>query len=373
MESIKYFCNYFYRNRINGEVKKVANEPLPAKQAMVQPAKRKRQTSKQKKPSKPHTRRVRHSLPKTNRKKIEPLTLETVSNDCALEIFERMDIKALCTMAEIGGRFRPLAQHVFRLKHKTLDSTTFYDHNEREKSLALAERLFKYFGSEMSSMKLVVGMCDPGYICCCTSNDAHRFLQLMEQYCCSKLDTLSMTGVNIKNDLKEFRERLPSLKTLLLKKCDFYNYSLDVFTENLTTLRLDSVVFRNWNLSREIHGPLAVFIKNSRVLEEFSLIGSYSVPQSVYLSLYNSKKLKVLQLNENQNKTDGKFEKYMNKLGSMKNLQSLDFDFFGCRAFEIFRTFVANKVSIENLSLRYFAWDDQTVEQICQMQTIKVR
>ncbi|XP_055300738.1 uncharacterized protein LOC129567656 [Sitodiplosis mosellana] len=123
--------------------------------------------------------------------------LPQLSDACLLKVFEHLDLKTLCSMADMSKHFRELSAEVFadnfdELYFLTLDRWLF-------------RRVMRKFGQYVSSISFTQTTLGPG--------DISIF-----KYC-TKLERLSLTAMQI--DSNEFEPVFARLKYLCLDSCDF--------------------------------------------------------------------------------------------------------------------------------------------------------
>lgn len=126
----------------------------------------KRNNSKELKPepSSPSSSSSSSSLPKEADEKDATLTAPKVKesslqmldmNDlCLLEMLRRMDLRELCSMAEVNVRLKDFAQKVFATKHRTVSLSSLADPIDGKYTLSKVRQLLYNFGQHIKSLTI---------------------------------------------------------------------------------------------------------------------------------------------------------------------------------------------------------------------------
>ncbi|XP_031630562.1 uncharacterized protein LOC116345392 [Contarinia nasturtii] len=355
------------RTRVSTKVENMKDEPLPAKRA--------RRSKTQNEPPTQRPRQTRYMLRNRNNEKYaaksaEPtqmnLNLLDLNDDCLLHILQNMCPTQLCNMAETCKRLQAMARYAFRLKYKRLDLKT-------SQGMNAIKRLLKNFGGQTSTLQIVhSNSCHTSLHCNCTLGKSKKLLTWIVRYCRQNLVDLTLKGFRIESDMmNKAKERFASLETLTLDTCILFDCTLNACKESLQVLHLDDVVFYSSSGFKQIYRPLLAFIRTAKVLCELSITGCHDVPMTVFAAISKLSNLKTLRLNGNTIVSETQFDQQMPQFSAMQNLTTFNFDLFGHSAFQIVHGLVANNVAIEHLELHNCPLDNGTIEQICQMQSIK--
>lgn len=125
---------------------------------------------------------------------LEPMQLLDLNDDCFYEIFERLNLVDLISMARTCVRFQQLALETFRRIHTAvnLTQTNLPGHSNigvPEMTLFQSRNLFLGFGRYIQKLELAALSFKP--------ENRYRVLQLVMSKC-SALKSLNLTGFNIK-------------------------------------------------------------------------------------------------------------------------------------------------------------------------------
>lgn len=91
---------------------------------------------------------------KTRKTKTVALKMMDMNNDCLFEMMERMELRDLCTMAEVCVRLKKLAQQFFVIKYRQLSLTQLADTSTGHCTLQKICRLFYHFGHLIKSLTI---------------------------------------------------------------------------------------------------------------------------------------------------------------------------------------------------------------------------
>lgn len=209
--------------------------------------------------------------------------VNALNDDCLQEIFERLTIKDLCSVADTCQKFRSNA--------KQIAPSRFHNYTPAADDLFCLESLLRNFGTNIKSLSIQA----------CSQLQGHSFLLALNKYCSGadcKLQTLRMLNIHIQKYsfgiLQPIFARLQQLQVLLVMADELLGKINEC--QLMRILTIDGRCHRNDN-GCSIYRTLSKF-PNLRQLELYSekwTDGNISAAEmmSCLSKVKNLKKLKI--------------------------------------------------------------------------------
>lgn len=179
--------------------------------------------------------------------------LVKLNDDCLFEIFERVPIMDLCSIAQTSVRLNVVAKQFFAKKH-----ISFIFINATVKTANQARKMFQIFGPQMLELEID--------FCFCVTN-ASRIMEAVIRYCSSSLQRLVLKSF----DIPDNRDTFTGMAKLF---------------ENLHTMHLDNVSIEGMgSISDTLFSPkgnLIDFFLKCKDLVNLSLIGGNEYHRPIF-------------------------------------------------------------------------------------------
>lgn len=291
---------------------------------------------------------------------------QLLNDDCMLEIFEYLNVKDLCTVAQVSLQFEKLAQIMFRIKYRKFKLEDHFTSISKNKLRAL----FINFGKYMEHLDITTRVFKYDWTCAtiqtytiwlikqnCTISNRLRILKLDNfsgigrnfrslEKILDNLEVLEVKRTALPYSIPQLLSKLPKAKALIVGGCfiklPISQYATTRFNPNMKVLKL--LCLEEFNTT-DVLNYIDIHFPN---LKEFHL------NLSGYLSA------------NHENYTMG-----LIRLANIKTLKKLHVNHEISPTNIFMRTLAENDVQLEQLNMRYCKFDDETISYLCKIRTIR--
>lgn len=313
-------------------------------------------------------------------------TIMDLNDDCLIDIFKRLPVRDLCSVAEVNTRFKQDAKYVFSALYKRFHTLVLVLQSAKgryEITLNEMRSILKNFGSliidlDVSKMSF-------------KSTHNNRILDLIIKYCAGALKELTLEWFSIKgNILQKLRPIFESLEKLSLDNCEINN-SIGSLLKNCKELKklkvcnqdyidrncnfieqqfpqLESICFKSVDMIKESN-LLALFTKNPNIKKIKIIRCEYITDKLFKLVADNLKDLEKLTVSLTNYSSS--FTQNLEPIKNLENLKKLQLK-CGHRSIS---TIISNLESNDNLThlvLGKTIADEQLIDSLCAMPNLSV-
>lgn len=310
--------------------------------------------------------------------------INALNDDCLRVIFKHLSLVDLVNAAQVCVRFNQHAQQVFSSKHRDVvineRSSIFNRSMNHDERLQILGSMLENFSSSIRSLTI-------SPVCGRFDNDTHgQTLQLIEKHAASHLKELKLVGFQFRTKLVQ--STFSHIENLQLIRCSMNNNQKGTMAtaENLKVLHIEAsdwkqrLINLRFDTVKEIHlirnsklsnFQLSHFVAtcpslNKLVIKENEGINSVGVIRLIGQRLPN-----LVELELDQEFTLNQFQKTVENLSQLKSLKSLKLNFNDLAIAPLMKGLVANKVPIEQLTLKVGSISNDAIEAISQLKQIK--
>lgn len=323
---------------------------------------------------------------------IRPTTTYIDLNDDVLRvIFQNLNARDLCSVAELCSAFKRIAQEEFALRFKDLNFTfhvpsdAIGNYNLTMKKLHVRQLApaLRNFGSSLIEISININSA--------LSHQSQQIMEMVIKYCGEPLEELALTDIDFSADIvREMQPLLSRLRILKLVNCTWPSEAVEsemfsfcselhtlalVFEDNSTVLetptifpKLVSLSIRGASSSNE---SIEQLLAANQQVKEMELTGCYGVTSEIIQSIAErTPQIEKIALAWPEYEPD--FIQNVEQLKRLTSLKSLQID-CGEQSFSsALKELAAAHIPLECLKLSYFSSDEEFINELVEFKQLNV-